>query len=681
MNARQEQARALVVALAGNPNVGKSTLFNRLTGLRQHTGNWPGKTVGSAYGRCEEGGRRFLLADTPGTYSLLARSAEEEAAQEAICFGGADAVIVVCDATCLERSLNLALQVLEMTNRAVICVNLMDEARKRGIKIDLERLEAMLGVPVVGCAARSGAGLSALLARAAQASKGEARPVCVRYAVDIERACAQLAALFPGEQLAVSARFAAMRLLEGDTRLSRRILASMDMREGQMHTLQEARARLDGRRVSDEVVSALFHRAEAIARACVHSRSGALSRQTRLDRLLTGRFTGILTMLALLALVLYLTIAGANRPSAYLASAFSRAEALIAGALRRAGASAALTGALCEGMFRTLGWVVSVMLPPMAIFFPLFTLLEDAGYLPRVAFNLDRHFKRCHACGKQCLTMCMGLGCNAAGVIGCRIIDSPRERLIAILTNSFMPCNGRFPMMLTLIGLFIAPSGALGALCLAGVIVLGVAMTFLASRFLSATALKGQPSAFTLELPPFRRPQIGRVLVRSALDRTLRVLGRAVVVAAPAGLLIWALANVQAGGATLLAHCVRALNPAGRFLGMDGALLLAFVLAFPANELVLPLAMMAYQSTGALSGAHSASSIAGVLLENGWTWLTALNAIVFSLMHWPCSTTVLTVARETRSKKWALVSIALPTACGIAACALISFAARALRLA
>ncbi len=794
-DAREETAE-IVVALAGNPNVGKSTLFNLLTGLKQHTGNWPGKTVGSAWGRCVSDGQRFLLADTPGAYSLIAHSAEEAAARDAICFGGADVVAVVCDATCLERGLNLALQVIEAAPRAVLCLNLMDEARKQGVKVDLSALSRLLGVRVVACTARSGEGARELLAAAKAAAREPATARPTRYAPDLEDACGEVAAAL-GEIRGPSPRFVALRLLEADADMTARLEAELGLRVASLPLPEALRERLapvcganahsarsdanrvsqeddsnmrntcpsasaqenlpniagrldmrDGNacvplpdgssaaqdvpamdtlgrvsqeddsdmrntcpavsarkcaadmpacgrdastasassslpspaRVREETVAAIYRRAEEIVAACVRRKEDARIRQARLDRLLTSRLTGLPVMLLLLALVLYITIAGANAPSALLSSLFVRLETALANALRAMGVTPWLISALCEGMLRVLGWVIAVMLPPMAIFFPLFTLLEDLGYLPRVAFNLDRQFKRCHACGKQALTMCMGLGCNAAGVVGCRIIDSPRERMIAILTNAFMPCNGRFPMMIALIGLFLAPSGPLAALLLTGVIVLGVLVTFAVSRLLSGTLLKGMPSAFTLELPPFRRPQIGRIIVRSVLDRTLCVLGRAAVIAAPAGLFIWVLANAQVHGEALLAHCVRFLDPFAGILGLDGAILMAFVLAFPANEIVLPLAMMAYLCGGALAQPESTQALGALLRLNGWTWLTALNTILFSLMHWPCSTTVLTIARETRSAKWTLTAVLLPTACGMATCALTTFLARTLGL-
>ena len=682
----EPRANELVVALAGNPNVGKSTVFNNLTNLRQHTGNWPGKTVGSAWGRCEFDGQSYLLVDTPGAYSLIAHSAEEEAARDAILFGGADAVAVICDATCLERNLNLVLQVLEVTDRVVVCVNLLDEARKHRIEVDLAALEEALGVPVVGCTARSGKGTRELLRRAKEAAEGRTAHVPTRYPDDIERAAEPLKRALVALGIEVNARFAALRLLEGDHSMASRLAGVLGFPVGELPAIRELLPPTDGERVREEIVNAIYRRAEEIARRCVRA-AGDDSRQTRWDRLLTSRLTGVPVMLALLAIVFYVTIVGANAPSAALGDLFGRAEQWLTGALAAVGASAWLNGLLSEGVFRVFGWVISVMLPPMAIFFPLFTLLEDLGYLPRVAFNLDRQFKRCHACGKQCLTMCLGFGCNAAGVVGCRIIDSPRERLIAILTNCFVPCNGRFPMLIALIAIFLAEVGLvsggamLSAALLSLLIVLGILMTFAVSRLLSATLLRGVPSSFTLELPPFRRPQIGQVIVRSVFDRTLYVLGRAAAVAAPAGALIWLLANVSTPGGTLLGQLVRALDPFAQALGLDGAILTAFVLGFPANEIVLPLAIMAYLSTGSLAEMGSFSSLRALLLNNGWTWLTALNTMLFSLMHWPCSTTVLTIARETRSAKWTLFSIAVPTACGMAVCAFTAALARLLGLA
>ena len=603
-----------IVALAGNPNVGKSTVFNALTGMRQHTGNWAGKTVGCACGRCRSAREQYLLVDLPGTYSLQPHSAEEAVACDFVRGGKADAVVVVCDATCLERTLVLALQMHSIAPNTIVCVNLLDEARHKRIHIDLPALQTQLGMPVVGVTARKKKTLRALL-----------------DALD-----AAMAAPQPRPDGAPEA---------GDP--------------------------------ADDV-----RRAEAICRAAVRRETPEYAaRDRRLDRLLTSRATGYPIMLLGLAAVLWLTIAGANAPSEWLAHFFGWAQGRFSAILIFLHAPPWLQGLLVDGMFRTLAWVVAVMLPPMAIFFPLFTLLEDAGYLPRVAYNLDRPFQACRACGKQALTMCMGLGCNAAGVVGCRIIDSERERLLAVLTNSLMPCNGRFPALIALMTMFFAAAGGsslVSALLLTAALVLSVGLTFGATWLLSMTVLRGRPSAFALELPPYRAPQVGQVIVRSVFDRTLFVLGRAAAVAAPAGMILWTLANVHIGGASLLAWCAGALDPLGRVMGMDGVLLLAFVLGFPANEIVLPIAVMGYLAQGSLGDSLGLAQMHALLTANGWTWTTAVSAVLFFLLHWPCSTTLWTIRRETGSIKWTLLAALLPTAMGMALCTAFTALARAL---
>ena len=665
-----------VAALAGNPNVGKSTVFNALTGLRQHTGNWAGKTVSNAQGYCTFRGHGYVLVDLPGCYSLMAHSAEEEAARDFLCFGGADAAVVVCDATCLERNLNLVLQTIELQPRTVVCVNLMDEAKRRGVAVDLEELHLLLGVPVVGTSARSRRGLDHLMASLAQVIEADApEPNCVVYPDAVETAVAKLVPILRVDcPPQIPPRWLALRLIDGDDSIRAALRTHLGITLAEEEAVDAALEGFDRASLCDQIVSAVVRHAERVAAVSVRSMREKYSRRDqRLDRVLTGKLTGFPIMLLMLLVIFWLTISGANYPSALLAEGlFALGEVLrsLCTALVLPGW---LISLLIDGAYKTLAWVVSVMLPPMAIFFPLFTLLEDLGYLPRVAFNLDHAFRKCSACGKQALTMCMGFGCNAAGVVGARIIDSPRERLLAIITNNFVPCNGRFPTLIAIISMFfVAASGLFGSVLSAAllvlVILLGVGMTFLVCKLLSKTILKGVPSSFTLELPPYRRPQIGKVIVRSVLDRTLFVLGRAAAVALPAGVLIWVMANVTVGERTLLMHCAGFLDPFAGLLGLDGVILLAFILGLPANEIVVPIILMAYLAQGSLTEMADYASLHALLVANGWTWVTALCTMLFSLFHWPCSTTLMTIKKETQSLKWTVASFLIPTGCGVALC-------------
>lgn len=597
-----------VIALAGNPNVGKSTIFNGLTGLKQHTGNWPGKTVASAKGEFQVDGQSYLLVDLPGTYSLAAHSEEEEIARDFLCSGEADAVMVVCDATCMERGLHLLKQILALDyirdngTPLILCINLCDEASKKGICIDFSLLQDVLQFPVLPCCAR-----------------------CSKDLTQVKQ------------------------------------------------TVHDAVSTIGNYECLD------FSPKELARETVQYTKINYRQRQQAIDRIVTGPYTGGILMVLLLMGVFWLTMAGANYPSDLLWNILFSLEGKLAALLTWMNLSEGLVNALVYGVYRVLAWVVSVMLPPMAIFFPLFTLLEDLGYLPRVAFNMDRAFMRCRACGKQCLTMAMGFGCNAVGVTGCRIIDSPRERLVAILTNSLVPCNGRFPTLVTLITLFFvagvqgtAMGGLQAAMYLTFAILLGIAATLGCSWLLSHTLLKGVPSSFTLELPPYRRPQFGKVIVRSVFDRTLFVLGRAVAVAAPAGLVIWILANIHLGSQSLLTCLTGFLDPVGRFMGLDGVILAGFILGFPANEIVVPIILMAYLQTGHLVEMSDSSALFQLLVSQGWTWKTALCMMIFCLFHWPCSTTCLTVKKETGSIKWTAVAVLLPTVLGFLLCVMIN---------
>lgn len=677
-----------IIALAGNPNVGKSTIFNSLTGMNQHTGNWPGKTVTNAQGYCEYKEQGFVFVDIPGCYSLLAHSAEEQVARDFLCFGGIDGAVVVCDATSLERNLNLVLQTLEITKNVVVCVNMMDSARHKNICIDLNELERRLGVRVVGTSARDHKGIDALLQAVLDTVQ---KPVemqkeapVIQYEPPLEEAIDHLSNTLDMQKYNIEKRWLSIRLLENSSEL---ITSFENYRGIQIEddynltqTLSEIEDKLQKQGITkeilrDKIVGEIVHKAEETNRAvtdcchCAHSKT-----DRKIDKILTGKFTGFLAMFLLLAGILWITISGANYPSELLSTfLFMLGDKMYAG-LQALPIPAFVTDALINGVYKVTAWVISVMLPPMAIFFPLFTLLEDLGYLPRIAFNLDKVFKKCGACGKQALTACMGLGCNAAGIVGCRIIDSPRERLIAMLTNNFIPCNGRFPTLIAILTMFFIGFGngfsgsLLSALFLSGLIAISICVSFAASKLLSSTVLKGVPSSFTLELPPYRKPKILSVIWRSIFDRTLFVLGRAVAIAIPAGLLIWILSNVTVNDITLLQYITQFFDPIGRLMGLDGVILVAFILGLPANEIVVPIIIMAYMATGSIMDISDLSVLKQLFLDNGWTAVTALNTMLFSLMHWPCSTTLMTIKKESGSIKWAVASFLIPTACGFIIC-------------
>ena len=678
------EKRTCRVAFAGNPNVGKSTLFNALTGMHQHTGNWTGKTVGLTEGLCRSRRYTYRMTDIPGTYSLRPRSAEEEIARNFLCFSSPDAVIVVCDATCLARGFSLLCEVLQITPRVLLCVNLMDEAKRKGIAVDTAGLSAALHIPVVATNAQDKRSVKKLLSALDQLMEQTDFSTVTPppYPQEIEAAILPLADLL-AKEYGLPARFLAARLIEKDFALlheinlfvGRNILAN----DAVAAALASAKARLSDHGIDDIESSAAANFSLTGQNLCKRFVSGALddmpATDKKIDALVTGKYTAVPIMLLLLCLILWLTIFGANAPSAMLADFFAWIEVPLYGALRFLRLPAFLCDWLIFGALRVLGFVVSVMLPPMAIFFPLFSLLEDVGLLPRIAYNLDRPFQCAGVCGKQSLTMCMGLGCNAVGVTGCRIIDGRRDRLIAILTNCLVPCNGRFPTLILLISLFFVRSdgGLLSSLKSAALltllILLSVLMTFALSFLLSKTLLRGKEVPFTLELPAYRKPSMKKILVRSFFDRILKILGRVVCVALPCGLLLWPLAHFYIGETSALARIAGFFAPFGRFFGLDGAIITAFLLGLPANEIVLPIVGMIYAAAADLAPL-GAADLRVLLLANGWTARTAACCILFSLFHFPCATTLWTIQKETGSTKWTVVAFVLPTLLGLLLCRL-----------
>lgn len=701
----------ILIALAGNPNVGKSTVFNALTGLRQHTGNWPGKTIVRAEGAFAHEGARVKVVDLPGTYSLQAGSADEEVARDFVLFGRPDVTVVVVDATRLERNLNLTLQILDITDRVVVYLNLIDEARRHGIAIDAKKLERELGVPVVAGVARSRVGIDELLDVAHRVATGQRSTTPFRvqhYAPAVETVVASVAKavedVFPGVP---NSRWVSHRLLNADDAVVESVRSGelgqlhQDVSEtGMVVPVAERERVLDTAHrlrwelppdFHDSIAERNYEASRQIVDAVQLKglRKAGFDVDRTLDRVLTNRWSGFPLMLAILAAVFWLTIEGANVPSGLLASLLIET---VHPRLHDLGAMLSmpwwLSGFLFDGLYLATAWVVAVMLPPMAIFFPVFTLLEDFGYLPRVAFNLDSMFRVAGAHGKQALTMCMGFGCNAAGVVATRIIDSPRERLIAIITNNFSLCNGRWPTQILVATIFIgavAPAhlaGLVSATAVVGIAVLGIAVMFITSWLLTRTVLRGEATSFSLELPPYRPPRILQTLYTSMIDRTLIVLWRAVVFALPAGAVIWLVSNIQWGDMSVAGQLVSSLEPFGWLIGLNGVILLAYVVAIPANEIVIPTILMLTvlttggSGTGAGAGVmfelDSADATGELLRGGGWTVLTAVNLMLFSLLHNPCSTTIYTIYRETRSAKWTTLAALLPVAMGVIVCFLVT---------
>ncbi len=702
-----------VVTLAGNPNTGKSTVFNNLTGLRQHTGNWPGKTVTRAEGGFSYNEKRYKVVDLPGTYSLLSTSTDEEVARDFILFGRPDVTVIVADATRLERNLNLTLQILEITERAILCLNLMDEAKRNDIEINIRALSRELGIPVIATSARRRQGMQELLSAIEELASGKyvckprriiKQPAKLKHAVSViaEKLNEQFSDL-------PNINWVALRLLEGDQSIIDAI------RSGELGLLKQdlpsAKARekeaLSGEQKDrdnllsaanavrweqdidfhDTVIESIYENASEIAKKTVSLKGEkpAYSLDIKIDKIVTGKWLGFPIMFLLLAGVFWLTVSGANYPSGLLASVLiDKVHPLLKEFASSVNTPWWLSGVLLDGAYLSMAWVISVMLPPMAIFFPLFTLLEDLGYLPRVAFNMDKIFRKAGAHGKQALTLSMGFGCNAAGVIAARVIDSPRERLIAIITNNFSLCNGRWPTQILIASVFIGSAvpahlaGLISAGAVVAIAVLGIFLSLVVSWALSKSVLRGEASAFSLELPPYRPPRILQTLYTSLIDRTIFVLWRAIIFAVPAGIVIWLVANVKIDGLSLAGYFIDWSNPFALIFGLNGVILLAYIIAIPANEIVIPTILMLTvlsagltdfgNGAGVMFEMDSANGTEEILRAGGWTLLTGVNLMLFSLLHNPCSTTIYTIYKETKSVKWTLVSTFLPILLGFMVC-------------
>lgn len=580
------------IVLMGNPNVGKSTLFNKLTGKKQHTGNWAGKTVDTAEGVYKTRTARYSLIDLPGIYSLDFKSPEEKISKDYLLNEEYDAVIVICDATDLYRNLRLLYEVMDICNKVILCINMLDEAKRKKITIDLAGIEKELGIPVIGCTAKR------------------------------------------------------------DVKNVKEALDSIDS----FPFCSPAEIRRD----------------QLIKKYVTYSQADIHSTDKKIDKILCGKYTAVPIMIVFLLIILWITISGANYPSQWLGKFLFYIGDKIELFLKLIKTPPALCSLIVDGAYNVLAQVVSVMLPPMAIFFPLFSLLEESGFLPRIAYNLDAPLKKCGGNGKQALTMCMGLGCNAVGVTGARIIPSKKQRLISIITNSFIPCNGRFPTIILLISVLLGKgeNSFVGAVLLTLFILLSILITFGASRFLSHI-IKGESIAPTIELPSYRKPDILKTIADSFINKTLHILGRAAIVAAPAGAVLWLLGNIHINDISLLSYCSSFLEVPAQFLAMDGVILLAFILGSPANEIVLPIAVMIYLGASGMGGVGN-EEMKTIFLLNGWDAFTALSVIIFSLFHWPCTTTLLTIKKETESLKYTVLSVLVPMVIGIVLCSLVN---------
>lgn len=622
-NLKHKQERRILYLL-GNPNVGKSTVFNALTGLKQHTGNWAGKTVDACFGRYSFGGAEYDVIDLPGTHSVGSCFDEECVTTSNIdnecshvhTYSNSTTVIFV-DATALRRGLPLTLEYLErpkaaQSNSVILCVNLCDIAKKRGIEIDTEKLSSLLGIPVVPISARSKAGILKLKQTIAMAAGASA---------SVEQPCDDTS-VFPKSSSEAIGREAA--------------------------------------KICAECVSFSYDRLKSPGH--------------KFDKIITSRLLGIPLMLVIFGAILWITIYGANYPSELLAQLFGSIDPYLDRFLGYINAPEFLKGILLDGVYKTVTWIVAVMLPPMAIFFPMFTILEDLGLLPRIAFNLDRCYARTNMSGKQCLTQCMGLGCNAVGVSGSKIMPSENQRTISIITNSFMPCNGRFALLIAIASIFVGGaisaehSGIIAVITVLALIILSFFITWIVSYILSITIYKDNDDIFSLELPEYRRPEIVKTLTVSLIHRTFAIVGRALLVSAPMGALIWLLGNIQIGDVTCLTAISEALDPIGKFFGVDGYILIAFILALPANEITLPVLLMAYLSTGSMSDISDISALTDIFRANSWTLMTAVNMMILIMYHSPCITTLLTIWRETHSIKKVALSILVPCTTGALLC-------------
>jgi len=648
----------LTVALGGNPNIGKSTLFNLLTGRNQHVGNWPGKTVEKVEGRLRYNGKIIKVVDLPGTYSLNAGSLEEVIARDFLVQGKPDVVLAMADATNLERNLYLVLQLMELTPRLVLAVNMMDVARREGLRINLNKLSAALGIPVVSISAATGQGIDGLLKTVIAVGEGTITPAPrVDYGKEIESCLQKISAALAGAAARWPRRWTALKLLENNPAVAAELKAA-----GHVEALQQAAACREfiGPCVQRKVIAALYGFAHRVAAEAVTGRSnGRRSLTERLDGIVLHRLAAFPIILVMLGTIFAITLFGAAPLSARLAAIFAWLADQTREILVCLHAPWWLTGAVVDGLIVGMGAVISVMLPTMTIFFVIFALLEDAGFVPRLAFIMDRPLKAVGSQGKHCVSCLLAFGCSIPAVSSTRIMTGS-HRLLAMLTSPLLPCNGRLGVMLAVTGAFF---GMRAPLAMVGLLAIAAAAVMAGTFLLHAIFFRADNPGFVLELPPYRLPRLRPVIFRTLREKVWHVLTRAALLAAPMTVVIWVLSNFPAGPApSITARLADLLKPAGLFFGLDGKTLVAALYALPAKEVVLGALAITNGLTSSLEGSAALESH----LLAGWSGLQAFTFLVFFMLYLPCAYTAVVIYKESKSLKWTAVGLLLPLVMALA---------------
>lgn len=644
-----------LILLSGNPNVGKTSIFRLLTGIHHQIKNLTGKSISAQMGRIKNN-KEYVIVDLPGIYSLLGSTDEEILVRDTILFDNTHKNIIVIDSCFLEKNLNLVFQILEMNKNVLLCLNFIDELNNKKIEINTEKLSELLDVPVIMCSAKNNIGINDLI-KSFDIEKNSS--YFLNYGGKIESLLNDFIPLIGLDAIYdINKRFVALKLLEGDKSIVKSIYSryGIDILSKEVN---EFLRNINFEEIRKEVAIIINNECKTVASKTIKYLNQDINENSKkIDKIITSKKWGIILSLLSFFLVFYLTIVLSNYPSRFLNIFFNFIENKLYDIFIYLKVTKYIYEPLIFGIFRIIGKIISTMLPPMAIFFTLFSLGEESGLLPRIVFNCDKIFKCCKSHGKQALTMCMGFCCNAYGVIGSKVIDSPRDKLVAILTNNFIPCSGRISLLISIISIFFIKetNNFYISLILVGFILFGIFISLFITKILATTVLKNINSHFTLELPPYRKPNIKSVIYRSFIDKTLFILIKAIKVSLPAGIIIWLFANININEISLLNHISHFLNPFAELLGLDGFILFAFILALPANEIVLVIILMGYLSSGIMiTIPTNITELKEILVNNGWDTIKALNVCLFSIMNCPCLTTFLTIKKEV-GVKWSILA-------------------------